>query len=373
MKITNLILSNDYPTPIRILLLTGLAWLPLAVLTLIDGTFYSTDITIPFIKDVTPFVRGLIVIPLLVMADNLIEPMITRVLKYLKLSGVVAESEKENLQHAAERMTHKMNSRLVQILLLILLITVSWLLQSDYVAMWTEDGVTSWMLYMEDGVIDETLAGSWFLLVTSPLMSFLLYRWIWRFMVWSLFLYRVSRMKLELYASHTDLAGGLGMIGVNHAFFSILFLIIATLVSSDLAGNILYEGDQLVAEKQLVIVFIVMSMVILLIPLCFFSNKLIHMKYKALSTYSALQNQISSDFHKHWIDDEAKDIVDSMQPSAMADYSAVFEIIRNVRIVPIDSKTIIYVAILLLLPFLPLTLTELSIIDVLNKISESLL
>lgn len=373
MKLTNIIFSNDDPNVIRILVLTGVAWLPLMVLTLIDGTFYTSELTISFIKDVTPFVRGLIVVPLLVMADNLIEPMMVRVLTYLKASGVVADSEQESLSSAAEKMTSQMNNKLLQIILVVLVLAVSWMLQSDYVDMWEEEGVTSWMLTLDNGGVDQTLAGSWFLLVTSPLVSFLLYRWIWRFIVWSVFLYRVSRMKLELCASHTDLAGGLGMIGVNHALFSILFLIMATLVSSDLAGNVLYEGDALVDVKQLAFVFIFISVVILLVPLLFFTNKLIKLKYKALAEYGALQNQISGDFHKHWIKDETKELVDSMQPSAMADYSAVYETISNMRIVPINPKSIIILAALLLSPFLPLALTEASIWDILQKIGDSLI
>jgi len=373
MKLTNFILSNDNPTVTRILFLTGISWLPLMLLTLIDGTFYTSELTIPFIKDITPFVRGLIVIPLLVMADNIIEPMMARVLKYLESSDIVADSEKECLRRAAEKLTLQMNSKLVQILLVILLIAVSWLLQSDYVDMWTEDGVTSWMLNLENGGIERTLAGSWFLLVTSPLVLFLLYRWIWRFVAWSIFLYRVSKMKLELYASHTDLAGGLGMVGMNHALFSILFLIMATLVSSELAGNVLYQGDKLIDEQQLVVVFIIISTVILLVPLLFFTNKLIQLKHNALATYGALQNQISGDFHNYWVKDEAKDLVDSMQPSAMADYSAVYEIVSNMRIVPIDLKTIVVVAALIVLPFLPLALTESSIWDILQMIGNSLI
>ena len=70
MKLTNLILSNDGNTSTRILLLVAIAWLPLVVLTLIEGTLFAADITIPFINDIAPYVRGLIVIPLLVMADN---------------------------------------------------------------------------------------------------------------------------------------------------------------------------------------------------------------------------------------------------------------------------------------------------------------
>jgi hypothetical protein len=373
MKLTSIILSNDDPNAMRILVLTGIAWLPLVVLTLIDGTFYTSELTMPFIKDVTPYVRGLIVIPMLVMADNLIEPMMARVLKYLKSSGVVADSEQECLNSAAEKMTRQMNSKSLQVLLVILVVAVSWILQSDYVDMWKEDGVTSWMLQLENGDVDVTLAGSWFLLVTSPLVSFLLYRWMWRFIIWSIFLYRVSRMKLELYASHTDLAAGLGVIGVNHAYFSILFIIMATLISSELAGNILYEGDTLVTVKQIVVVFIAISLIVLFVPLLFFTNKLIHVKHKAFVTYGTLQNQISGDFHKHWINDKANDLVDSMQPSAIADYSAVYENVSNMMIVPITIKAIVVVAALIVVPFLPLALTETSFWDILKMIGDSLL
>ncbi len=57
----------------------------------------------------------------------------------------------------------------------------------------------------------------------------------------------------------------------------------------------------------------------LMIPLLFFVRKLVDLKYDALVEYSTLQNQISNDFHKKWIKEEADDLVDSMQPSAMAD------------------------------------------------------
>ena len=82
MKLTNLILSNDESTLLRILVLTGITWLPLLLLSFFEGTLFATDITIPFIKDIAPYVRGLIAISLLVMADNIIEPRLARVLNY---------------------------------------------------------------------------------------------------------------------------------------------------------------------------------------------------------------------------------------------------------------------------------------------------
>ena len=373
MKITSLILSNDSHTGIRILLLSGIAWLPLVVLTLIDGTFISDDITIPFIKDVVPYVRGLVIIPLLVMADNVIEPMMTRIVRYLRVSGIVPGSELERLDRAVNRMAYLMNNKWIQAIIVILAVLVSWLLRTDYVDMWKEEGVTSWALWSKQGEVDETMAGLWFLFITSPLISFLFYRWIWRFIAWTLFLYRVSRLKLELYASHTDLAGGLGIFGGGQSLFGILFMVMATMISSQLANNLLYEGEHLVDIRLIVLVFIVLSIIVIEAPLLFFTGKLFNLKRKALAEYGALEQQISGDFHRQWITDEGEKLVDSMQPSAMADYSAVYEIVNSMRIVPLHPRVIALLAVILVLPFLPLVLTEQSIWDVLNKIGESVL
>ena len=373
MKITNLILSNDGHTGVRILILSGIAWLPLVVLTLLDGTFISADIAMPFVRDVIPYVRGLIVIPLLVMADNVIEPMMSRTVKYLGSSGIVPESQRPHLEAGVESTAYLLNAKWMQVILVVAAVLVSWAMQMDYIEMWKEKGVTSWALHMEGGDVDETLAGAWFLLVTSPMVSFLLYRWIWRFIVWSVLLYRVSRMELELYASHTDLSGGLGMVGAGQSLFVIVFLVMAALLSSELASNILYEGDALVDAKLVVLVFVVVSIVVIAVPLLFFIRKLFNLKRRALAEYGALQQQISRDFHHHWIDDKTAKLVDSMQPSAMADYSAVYDIVSGMRVVPLNPKAIIVLAAILVMPFLPLALTEQSIWDVLKLIGDSLL
>lgn len=372
MKLTNLIFSNDGHIGTRILVISGIAWLPLAVLTLINGTFITNDIAIPFVKDVEPYVRGLIVIPLFVMADNIIEPIMVTIMKYLKTSGIVPDSEQEHLLHIAKGNQYTLNLKWVQWMLAFLAISVSWLLQTDYVDMWIERGVTSWALHIEDGEVDPTMAGMWYLLVTSPMVSFLLYRWMWRFFAWTVFLYRVSRMKLHLYASHTDYAGGLGIIGSGQTLFGMVFLIWAILISAELANNLLYEGDKLIDLKLLIIIFIAISVAVITAPLLFFTKRLVQLKRDSLAEYGELQQQISGDFHKHWIDKQTTRLVDSMQPSAMADYSAVYEIVSGMRVVPLDLKNLLVLAVLLLLPFFPLLLTEQSIMDVLQTLGDSL-
>ena len=372
MKLTNLILSNNQNTSVRILILCGVAWLPLLILTIIDGALFDAGVTIPLLKDVVPNVRGLIVIPLLVIADNVIEAMMARTLRYLRTSGIVPEPEQWRLNDLAEGMAAWINSKWVQLILVILAVGLSWWLQSDYTAMLKERGVTSWLLYLENGEINETMAGIWFLFVTSPLVSFLLYRWLWRFVAWSGFLYCLSRVKLDLYASHADLAGGLAVIGVGQCLFGIVFFILAAMISSEFAGNMLYQGETLVDVKRLVFVFICISIIVLLTPLLFFSKQLYQLKYEALIEYGALQYRGSRDFHKHWINEEAKDLMDSMQPSAIADYGAIYGAISNMRIVPISPKMLVILVAALLTPFLPLLLIKSSVWDVLKMLGGSL-
>ncbi len=373
MKLTSLILSNDEPTSKRILILCGIAWLPLVLLTLIEGTLYATDITIPFIKDVEAYVRGLIIIPMLVMADNVVEPMMGKTMLYLRSSGVVPEAEQGRMERASKHVAYLINAKWMQVILALIAIAVSWLLHADYIDMWKERNVTSWALHLDDGEVEETFAGMWFLLVTAPMVSFLLYRWMWRFIVWSYFLFRVSRLKLELFASHSDQAGGLGIIGYGQNLFGFIFFIMATLLSSELSSNLLYEGEKLVDVKLFVLVFIAISIIVITAPLLFFSNKLVSLKRRALAEYGELQQQISRDFHHHWIDEKSKRLVDSIHPSSMADYSAVYEVVSSIRIVPINPKSVIVLAAVLLVPFLPLALTESSVWDVLHMIGESLL
>jgi len=158
-------------------------------------------------------------------------------------------------------------------------------------------------------------------------------------------------MKLDLYASHSDLAGGLGMIGRGHCVFGIIFFIFAVMLSSDLASDMLYEGGKLLDVKQLVFVFTLISITVLLMPLLFFSQQLYELKQNALTEYSTLQHQISSDFHKCWIKDGAN---------------------RMMRMVPIDTKILIVLAVMLSIPFMPLLLIESSIWEVLKTIGGSM-
>src|SRR5262249_2196471 len=79
-----------------------------------------------------------------------------------------------------------------------------------------------------------TAAGWWYILVSLPILGFLLLRWLWIFLLWAAFLFRVSRLDLELTPTHPDRAGGLGFLGWGLASFAVVLLAVSAVLSGSL-------------------------------------------------------------------------------------------------------------------------------------------
>ena len=75
------------------------------------------------------------------------------------------------------------------------------------------------------------LAGSWYWTVCLPLFRFLMFRWIWRLLLWWRFLWKVSRLDLHLVPTHPDNATGLGYLEIVHAHFIPLVLAVSAVIS----------------------------------------------------------------------------------------------------------------------------------------------
>ena len=68
------------------------------------------------------------------------------------------------------------------------------------------------------------MAGNYFFWLSLPVFQFMLIRWYYRLLLWCRFLWRVSRLDLDLVPAHPDRAGGLGFLGINTYAFAPLLL-----------------------------------------------------------------------------------------------------------------------------------------------------
>ena len=86
--------------------------------------------------------------------------------------------------------------------------------------------------------------------------------------------------------------------------------------------------------------------------------------------------QLSKAFHAKWISsvslEQKGELMHTADPSAIADFSAVYDNVSSMRLVALNPRSTILLAAILLAPFLPLALTEFSFAEALKRIDEML-
>jgi hypothetical protein len=111
-------------------------------------------------------------------------------------------------------------------------------------------------------------------------------------------------------------------------------------------------------------------------PLLFFSKKLFMARRTELNEYGLLGYRLSEAFHQKWIrendDGVGKELLASTDSSTMADFTATYDNVRAMRAIPATLRGVLTVAGVLLVPFLPLVLTEFSLGDLLKRLIDAL-
>ena len=360
----------------RIAIFVGVAWLPLVILSAITDTITGSKIGLPFFSDPGPYARYLFALPLLVTAGSIIDPLLASVVQHFWSSGLLPNEEQDRYKDALLQMRRRRDSLWVEVVMIALAFLLAWSLIHGDGDTNLEEGASSWMWVISGEESRLSSAAWWYLLVSAPLFQLMFYRWFWRFLIWAGFLYRVSRMRLALKPTHPDLVGGLGKLSSYQLAFGVVFLAIAAVLSSALANDILFEGRTLTELRMEIIVFVILCVAVIVGPLFFFLGTLNKAKQRGIQEYGALGYQLSKAFHAKWISsvslEQKGELMHTADPSAIADFSAVYDNVSSMRLVALNPRSTILLAAILLAPFLPLALTEFSFTEALKRIGEML-
>jgi hypothetical protein len=360
----------------RMTVFVGVAWLPLLILSTLMDTLGGSEIGLPFLHDPGPYARYLFALPLLVLADVIIDPLLASIVLYFKKSEILGEEDQSRYDEAVLQIIRRRDSVLADVVLIALAYTLSLSVITGYGGVSLEQGVSTWLRAVTAEAHWLTPAGWWYILVSAPLLQILLYRWGWRFLIWAGFLYRVSRIRLALQPTHPDLMGGLGRVSSYQLAFGVVFVAIAVMISSALADQILFQGRTLIEFRMEIVVFVLACIVTIVAPLFFFLGQLLRAKQHGLEQYGPLGYQLSKTFHAKWIRGVSRkqkgELMNTGDASAMADYSAAYGTVSSMRLVPLNPRGTILLAATLLAPFLPLTLTKFSLAEALKRLAQML-
>jgi hypothetical protein len=362
------LIKPDFARPARRATFFALfLWLPLFFLSLVDGLAFDRTLGLPFIFDFAVSIRFLICVPLLIIAEAVLESRTNTVSKHFIISGLVQQKDYAAFDSAIRKATRLRDSLLAEAVILAVVIVSVVFLRLEYLG-----STSTWQVLVTEAGRTRTLAGWWSLIVGIPFFQFLLWRWLWRFFIWSDFLRAVSKLHLRLIPAHPDLAAGLGFLSAAQAKYGIVVFAISSVIAAKIGEEILYGGASLVNYKFLIGGYVVLVLIVLLAPLLVFSPKLLLAKRRGLLEYSALANEYTQAFDRKWIRKEVPEgeqLLGSADIQSLADLGNSFGFVRSMRVFPIDRNGILPLIVATGLPMLPLVLTMYPLDELLLKIA----
>jgi hypothetical protein len=353
-----------------IAVLALVTWVPLVGLSWAEGVALGPRVEVPLLRDPVFYSRYVIVLPLLVLSEVVVGTSLAVQTGYLLESGVVPDGEHARYQAAEAELKHLYDSRLAQGVILVF----SYVLVITFRTMIAYSrGTSSWERLAPGPGGAITAAGWWSILVCLPALLFLLLRWLWRTFAWAWFLFRVSRIELELTPTHPDRAGGLAFLTWGQASFAPILAGVSAVLSGSLASEVLYAGESLNSLKYHYGLFIASALAFLLAPLLLFSRQLARCRFRALLDFGMLAWRHDRAFDGKWLRKSGPNqerLLGSSDLSSLAAVGVAFEHVERMRVVPLDREAVIVLVLAAVVPLLPFLATAIPLADVLKDLAE---
>jgi hypothetical protein len=344
--------------------LAALTWLPLLVFSSIEGLALS-GAKIPFLYDLAAHARFLIAVPILVLAEIPIGRRLRAITMHFLDAGLVCEGEQKQFATCVFDAARLYDRRLAELILLALASITS------YVAISMTPLKNGSVWFEPFSTVGLSSVGYYYAFVALPIFQFLMYRWAFGMIVWTKFLWQVSRLDLFLTPTHPDGAGGLGFLGKGSIPFGVIIFALSSVISAAIADRILFNGATLEEFEVIYATAMVLVLLLFATPLVVFAPMLIRLKQNGLIRYGAFASRYTQQFDQKWVnglDTSEEPLLGTADIQSLADLGSSYELVRKMRVVPIALSDFIAIALPGLIPALPLVATVMPISEILKGV-----
>ncbi len=353
----------------RVIFFAVICWLPLCILTAVDGQFLNGSLAVPFLKDIDTHLRFLVAVPLLIAAELVVHVRMRPVTKLFLDRNLIPDSARSRFDAAVASAFRLRNSILAEVLLLAFVYGVGILfVWPQYVALNT----ATWYATPSADGSKWSMAGLWYVYLSLPVCQFLLLRWYFRLFIWARLLWQLSRIELRLVPTHPDRSGGLGFL--TQAVYAFVPILAAhgVLATGHLANRIMYVGANLLDFKIEIVVLVAVLMCIFAGPFLVFAPQLARVKRTGAREYGTLAERYVREFDSKWLRggaaaDEA--LLGAADIQSLADLANSLEVVRTMRPWLITKEVIVVLVAAVVAPMVPLLLTIMPLSELLKKVA----
>jgi hypothetical protein len=210
-----------------------------------------------------------------------------------------------------------------------------------------------------DGFRFFSLAGTWAIFISYPILGYLTLLWIWRQVVWARFLRSTTLLNLRLIAAHPDHLGGLGFLEASLLGQLPFSFCLGVGLAGAVANRVMYEGQKVIAYRFLAPFLIAAALLISVAPYFFFTPTLMQMRRRGMLKYGFLAHAVGEQFEQKWLDREdslTEDVLTVPDFTATGNLYGIARNIEEIRIVPVAKINVYLFVIAALIPFIPVVI-----------------
>jgi hypothetical protein len=360
-KSLGLIKPNERRIVRRAVLVVLIVWAPLYIFSAIESLALGQNKLISLMGDLTVIARYLIAAPLFILAEEFTILRIGHIARHFVEAGIVTAAERPRFDAIVADSRRLLNSVSAELLVVVLaylgMIILMYTFPTEDIPPWHRGGGAGY-----------SWAGWWHALVSAPVALVLLLGWLWRLLIWGLFLFRASRLDLQLVAAHPDLVGGLQFVSLSVRAFLLLSFAISTTVAGGVAQRVLYYGASFFSFVYVIAAVVIISLMLFVGPLLVFGAKLVEARRRGILHYGGLAEAVGRQLERKWLDDRKnvdEGALDVQHFSATTDLYQVVSNVYQMKPFPINLQDLIALIVVTLLPFLPALLFEIPLNEIL--------
>jgi len=360
---THLIRPNQWNVARRVFLAVLFGWVPLVALSAMSHSRVSL---VALLKDYRVFARVFIAIPLLIAGQQLIEERFRLIVRHFLDAGLLTPEDRPKFQ---------------AILVTVGKLKDAWIPELSVVFLACAGGIlfvgndllsdAPWAVRIVGNSISHSAAGWYFELITQTMYMGLFGLALWKWCLYVLFFWRVSRLQLQLIPCDPDQSGGLGFVGYS----PVAFVPVAIAVSTAVGSVLRYEALHSSFSRELLIMILVLWVVVVLLifvgPLAIFCPKLSYLRRMGHLQYGSLAHLQAEQFHEKWVhsrQEHLDGLLAAPELEALSAMANTFDRLQGIKPLPIDRMTLIQVALAAAVPMLPVIMTQIPLKELLRII-----
>jgi hypothetical protein len=223
----------------------------------------------------------------------------------------------------------------------------------------------------------------WYVTVALPLALFVMFRWIWRWAIWSHVLVRLATLPIDPIGSHPDHAGGLSCLARPIAGFAVFTFAIGAVLAGAWETQIRSGHATLQSELTTLLWFVLLMLALAIAPELPFSAHLYKTRRRALAQYGDFSNDYVRSFQSKWITAqrpaEAATLsrgdaaLGSDDIQSLADLAQSYAVVSKTHLFVFSARSVLAVSFGAIAPMLPILARTLTVEDILKRILSAVI